>query len=81
MSALNVNEYETDSTDSRGRLNVGTDRAEQKVTYLVLDPDTLERRDGPNTKRVQSDGRLSLGSEFAGEEITVGIVSTRNSDV
>lgn len=75
MSALDVNEYATDVADSRGRVNVGTERAGAKVTYVVLDPDSLDRLDGPTTKSVQSDGRLSIGSEFTGDEVTVGILN------
>ena len=75
MSALDVNEYVTDVADSRGRVNVGTERAGLKVTYVVLDPDSLGRLDGPMTKFVQSDGRLSLGSEFSGDEVTVGLLT------
>lgn len=78
MSALDINEYVTDVADSRGRVNVGTGHAGAKVTYVVLDPDTLDREDGPNTKTVQSDGRLSIGSEFTGDEVTVGIVPTNS---
>ncbi|QCC57259.1 hypothetical protein [Natrinema thermotolerans] len=78
MSALDVQEYVTDSADSRGRVNVGTGHGDTRLTYVVLDPDSLERRDGPNTKTVQSDGRLSIGSAFAGEEVTVGIVTTHS---
>jgi hypothetical protein len=74
MSALDVNEYVTDIADSRGRVNVGTDRANTKVTYAVLDPDSLERLDGPTTKSVQADGRLSIGTDFTGDEVTVGIL-------
>jgi len=74
MSALDINHYETDTADGRGRANVGTDRAGSEVTYVVLNPDSLERLDGPRTKSVQSDGRLSLGSKFANREVTVGIL-------
>jgi len=75
MSALDVQEYVTDDADGRGRVNVGLSNAGASVTYVVLDPDSLARQDGPNTKTVQSDGRLSLGSEFADAEVTVGIVA------
>lgn len=74
MSALDISHYETDTTDGRGRANVGINRSGSDVTYVVLDPDSMERLDGPHTKTVQSDGRLSLGSEFANEEVTVGIL-------
>lgn len=76
MSALDINEYVTDVADSRGRVNVGTERAGSKVTYVVLDPDTLDRLDGPMTRSVQSDGRLSIGSGFTGDEVTVGLLKT-----
>lgn len=78
MSALDVNEYVTDIADSRGRVNVGTGRAGVKVTYVVLDPDSLNRLDGPTTKSVQSDGRLSIGSGFTGDEVTVGILNNNS---
>lgn len=74
MSALDINEYETDTADSRGRVNVGIERAGEDVTYVVLDPDTMNRLDGPRTKSVQSDGRLSLGSDFGRQEVTIGIL-------
>lgn len=77
MSALDINEYVTDVVDSRGRVNVSTDHAGSVVTYVVLDPDTLTRIGGPNTKSVQSDGRLSIGSDYTDEEVTVGIVSAK----
>jgi hypothetical protein len=76
MSALDINDYVTGDVDGRGRVNVGASRGDEKVTYVVLDPDSLDRLDGPNTKTVQSDGRLSIGSEFADDEVTVGILST-----
>lgn len=79
MSALDVNEYVTDTADGRGRVNVGAERAGSKVTYVVLDPDSLERLDGPTTKSVQSDGRLSIGNEFAGDEVTVGLLTVNGS--
>jgi len=75
MSALDIQAYETDTADARGRVNIGASRGDADVTYVVLDPDTLDRLDGPNTKSVYSDGRLALGSDFAGEEVTVGLVS------
>lgn len=75
MSALDIQQYVTDTTDGRGRANIGAQHGESTVTYVVLDPNTLDREDGPNTKEVQSDGRLSLGSEFKEEEVTVGIIS------
>jgi len=79
MSALDVNEYVTDVADSRGRVNVGTERSGSKVTYVVLDADTLYRLYGPMTKSVQSDGRLSIGSEFTGDEVTVGLLTADKS--
>jgi hypothetical protein len=31
------------------------------------------------TKSVQSDGRLSIGSEFTGDEVTVGLLTADES--
>jgi len=76
MSALDISNYVTDVADDRGRVNVGRKHAGESMTYVVLDPDSLERLDGPNTSSVQSDGRLSLGRSFGGDEVTVGIVGT-----
>ena len=75
MSALDINEYVTDTADQRGRVNIGIKNASSTVTYVVLDPDSMDRLDGPTTQDSQSDGRLSIGSEFEGEEVTVGLLN------
>lgn len=76
MSSLDINEYVTDVADSRGRVNVGTDHANTTVSFIVLNPDLLDRLDGPTTQSVQTDGRLSIGPRFADKEVTIAILAT-----
>lgn len=69
--SVGENEYVTDETDSRGRLNVGAEKAGKRVNIGYVRGTDVEDL---QTKNVDGQGRIHLGPDRAGEKVTVAIL-------